>query len=163
MMIQRPQYMTLALLGILSMLSMIFALGWQYLGNLQPCPLCTYQRIPFIITLVAVGSLFLFCSKNDRSAQRILTFLGICFLGNTLLAGYHTGIEHGWWVEPASCSVKNKFSSMEDIEAMLSATKAASCKTVLWRFLGLSMTEYVVFLSLTLSALCFWSKKYGKE
>lgn len=159
-MIQRPYHMTLALLGILSAASMAFALGWQYIGNLQPCPLCTYQRIPFIIALVTTGSLFLFFSKNDRLGQHALVFLGICFLGNTLLAGYHTGIEHGWWVEPASCSIKNKFTSMEDIEAMLNATKAVSCKTVLWRFLGLSMTEYVAFLSLTLSALCFWSRKH---
>ncbi len=68
-------------------------LASQYLGGLQPCELCLYQRWPWGAAIV-LGLL----AAVIRPARRILVLLaGLVILLGGLLAVYHAGVEY-WLV-----------------------------------------------------------------
>src|SRR5690606_38242336 len=86
----RPRRIALvAGLGSLALLAGAFL--FQFAGGLQPCPLCIWQRWPHAVAGV-LGLIAL------ATPLRPIALLG---LATTLLgagiAGYHTGVEQGWW------------------------------------------------------------------
>lgn len=78
------------------------------------------------------------------------------------IAGYHTGVEQGWWQGLAACSAPDigSLSSDELFDRIMSAP-VARCDEIPWSFLGLSMAAWNGLLSLGLAAL--WTTAYASS
>lgn len=140
----RRQLPFFALLAALAPLAV--ALGAQYLGGLQPCPLCVWQRYPYVVAaLVAAIAWWAGTrSKNARTERALLLLTALAFLVSAGIAVFHVGVEHKWWEGTAGCVGSIDFSGMtvEEMAAALEATPPARCDEVAWSFLGLSMAGF---------------------
>ena len=124
---------------------MLGALGFQYIGDMPPCKLCYWQRYPHIAA-IAIGVLAIFL------AGRTLPVLGaLAALSTAAVGGYHTGVEHGWWPGPTSCtSGAVGDMSAEDLMAQIMSAPLVRCDDVPWELFTLSMASWNMIASLSL-------------
>lgn len=124
----------------------------EYIGGVDPCVLCLYQRIPY----VAAGAFAIFAIVGKRGGftqQMALAGCGIAFMAGMSLAIYHFGVEEGFW--QSSCSSTQAMNlSLEDLKASIMAEPVKSCDQKDWVVFGLSITVYNTLSSL---ALMIWS------
>jgi len=73
-----------------------------YLGH-QPCKLCIYERVPYILSVFLILEMIFF-KKNIKIT---LLLLSLIFVASTILALYHLGIEQGFLEELFVCESKN--------------------------------------------------------
>ena len=89
-----------------SVLTLGAAYVFQVLGY-APCDLCWYQRYPYM-AIIAIAGLFLVAAKMGRtSAATLNNILVLCVLllfADSAIAGFHVGVEYGWWQGPTACS-----------------------------------------------------------
>lgn len=146
-----------------SVIAISAALYSEVALNLEPCILCIYQRIPFVIGGV-FGIVGLFLRKNPKAANIILGFLSVNFLVNSGIAGYHTGVEQKWWASKVEgCSANfgdlgaadTPASTQSILENILSAP-TGNCAEIPWQdpIIGLSMANYNVLLCLGIFIVC---------
>ena len=68
------------------------------------------------------------------------------------LAVFHTGVEQHWWLGTSGCAIQPlRGKTPQDLRAALLHTVSARCDEVTWTFLGLSMANWNVPLSLGLA------------
>ena len=113
------------------------AFGFQHIGDLPPCPLCVWQRWPHAAA-IAIGILFVFRRHPTIACSAALALA--CGAG---IAGYHVGVENGWWSGLSTCGS----AALEDMsgDALLDFSKpinVARCDEIAWSFLGLSMAAW---------------------
>jgi disulfide bond formation protein DsbB len=133
------------LLALACALILLTALGLQYLGGLAPCHLCVLQRWPYV-ALVALGLI------GWRWQPRLVLGLAIvALLVGAGLAGYHFGIEQGWWALPESCIAGGSAQSLEELKRLL-AQAAPTCDQVRFTLLGLTLAGWNFLASLALAA-----------
>ncbi|MFL2769540.1 MAG: disulfide bond formation protein B [Rhodospirillaceae bacterium] len=135
------------------------AAAWiaQYIFGLFPCKLCLYQRLPYY-GVVACSLLALMPVMDPDSRRSVVTLIALLFLTTSGIAGFHVGVEKGWW--DSSCSISSSsFFSIDDIRTALQKPGIASCDEVPFRFLGLSIATYNMIAGLALASLAFWTTK----
>lgn len=142
-----------ATLMVASLAALAFALAAQYVFNLQPCILCLYQRAPYAVAVI-LGSVALL---KPTHARGLLVFMGTCFVVGIAIAGFHTGVEHGWWEGTKACGGNGlpQNASLDDMKKYLSAQPIVRCDVAGWKLFGLSMTEYNFGYSALLAAMTF--------
>jgi len=123
----------------------------QYLGGLQPCPLCLYQRWPWWIA----GGLAVLALRPGLS-RAALAAAGLAVWVGGGIAAYHVGIEQQWWAGPASCSGLATPDSLEALRAQIFAAPVILCDEIAWSLFGVSMAGYNALLSLATGAGLFW-------
>ena len=136
-------------LGIISLLSLIFAFFMQHFFELNPCDLCILQRYPhYGILIVTILCLLKFSPKFCIYSILILSIISIFF------SLYHTLVELNLIENFKECSsnVVNNFNEIISVEKLLSI-KPIRCDIVTWSFLGLSMTNWNLVLSIILSII----------
>ena len=78
------------------------ALLSQYVGGLQPCELCLYQRWPYygviMLTLIALAL------GRSGAARAVTAIAGLAFLAGAAVAFYHVGVEQHWFAGPTACT-----------------------------------------------------------
>lgn len=133
-----------------SLLLLLGAFGFQYLGGLAPCPLCLWQRWPHGAAIL-LGVLILFWPARPLAA-----LAGLAVLGGAAIGLYHGGIERGWWQGPVTCTAPEPGAvpAGELVDQIL-ATPVVLCDQVAWSWLGVSMAEWNALLSLVLAILWF--------
>jgi disulfide bond formation protein DsbB len=132
--------LALASLGIL-----LTAFGVEYLAGAAPCHLCILERWPYA-ALIVVGLI------GWRWRPRAMLGLAVLvLLGSAGLAGYHVGVEQGWFALPASCAASGQASSIEELKQLL-AEAPPTCDQVSFTLLGLSLAVWNVVTSLALAA-----------
>ncbi|MEX1110057.1 MAG: disulfide bond formation protein B [Dongiaceae bacterium] len=140
----RRQLPLFALLAALAPLA--GALGAQYLGGLQPCPLCLWQRYPYVVAvLLAAIAWWMGARGNNAAAERVLLLLvALAFLVSAGIAVFHVGVEQKWWEGTAGCVGSIDFSGLtvEEMAAALEDTAPARCDEIAWSFLGISMAGF---------------------
>ncbi|MBL4804640.1 MAG: disulfide bond formation protein B [Alphaproteobacteria bacterium] len=142
---------------LVSVFALAAALYSEVALDLEPCILCIYQRIPFVIGAL-FGIIGLALRKKAKVVNWILAALGVNFLINSGIAFYHTGVEQKWWVSAVEgCAVPN-FGDSEPqsiLEDILSAPTAA-CSEIPWQdpIIGLSMANYNVVLCFGIALAC---------
>jgi len=131
------------------------ALYSQFALGLEPCVLCLYQRIPFLVAIV-LGLCGLW-ARNDTSAVKILLALcAVAFLVNSGLATYHTGVELKWWASAVEgCAVPDFNADPSLLEKMLTSP-AASCSDIAWKdpYFGFTMANYNIVYNFVLFLGC---------
>ena len=130
--------------------SLIAAFIIQYGLGHQPCKLCIYQRIPYILSIFLIIELIFF-KKNEKTT---LLLLSLIFTISAILAFYHFGIEQGFFTESFVCESTN-FSETLTKDQLLEELKRnpISCKDVNFTVLGFSLASINVIFSLVLSAI----------
>jgi disulfide bond formation protein DsbB len=142
---------TASLLVALTAVAVLLAvLGFQYLGGAAPCPLCIWQRYPYgaLIALGVIG-----CFWRPRP---MLGLGALVLLIGAGLAGYHYGIEQGWFALPASCAASGQADSIEQLRQMLREAPPA-CDQVRFTVLGLSLAAWNLLASLGLAGFAAYA------
>ena len=122
----------------------------QYELGHQPCKLCIYQRIPYILSIFLIIELIFF----KRNEKNTLLLLSLIFIISVILAFYHFGIEQGFFTESLVCE-STSFSETLTKDQLLEQLKqnTISCKDVSFKVLGLSLASINVIFSLVLSVI----------
>ncbi len=122
----------------------------QYQLGHQPCKLCVYQRIPYIVAILLLIKI-IFIKKYEKITLLILFFV---FIGSAILAFYHFGIEQGFFRETFACSAENQLKTISKEELLEQLSKnVISCKDVSFKILGLSLAAINSIFSLLLSGI----------
>jgi disulfide bond formation protein DsbB len=140
-MTERQGPFPLALLLLLGAIApLVVAFASQYLGGLQPCELCIWQRWGYGAA-IALAVLALILPRARRRAGALLTSLAL--LGVAGLALFHVGVEQHWWQGLASCSGNLNFNqSLADLEKQVMETPVIPCDRPAWTMFGISMAGY---------------------
>ena len=130
--------------------SLIAAFIIEYALGHQPCKLCIYERVPYILSIFLIIELIFF-KKNEKTT---LLLLSLIFIISGILAFYHFGIEQGFFTESFVCNSAN-FSETLTKDQLLEQLKQnpISCKDVSFRILGLSLATINIIFSLILSVI----------
>ena len=134
------------LLFLGSAVLLLGAYGFQYIGGLQPCVLCIYQRLPHLAILLLTLAAILLVSRPP--ATLLLSLLaGLVLLASAGIAGYHVGVEQKWWEGPADCQASGTAETVAALRAQLLEKPVARCDEVPWSLFGVSMAGYNMLIS----------------
>lgn len=149
-------------LAAVSIGALAFALFTQYVGGLEPCILCKYQRIPYFSVILFAGLGFAYQRADHVGIARLIGFV---FLAGASLAFYHVGVEQHWWVAATSCSGTGSTpTSFSEFQKLLDTKMPKRCDQIDWTLFGLSMTVYNVAGSLALAGVSFYgAAQIGKN
>ncbi len=144
-------------LGLLAMsIAMLGgAYGFQYLGGLQPCPLCLYQRWPWWIA-GGLAILALLFARQLRFRRALSTLGALAVLAGAGIALYHAGIEQLWWAGPTSCTGAATPQTLEALRAQIFATPVIRCDDIPWSLFGISMAGYNALASFATGGGALW-------
>jgi disulfide bond formation protein DsbB len=128
----------------------------QVVLQLEPCPLCIFQRIGIAV----IGLLFLAAAVHDpkRWGARVYGSLQlVASLATVGIAARHLWIQHQPEGSVPACGAT--LSYMLDILPLTAVirkvlTGSGECARVTWRFLGLSMPAWVLIAAV---ALALWA------
>ncbi len=144
-------YGRILLAGAGSLLLLTAALGYQYLGELAPCPMCIWQRWPHVVAvLIALtATTVLWRLRRPLAVAGALTMTVGAGLG-----AYHAGVEQGWWPGPTSCSgVDPSGLTPDELLTRLSQAPLVRCDEIAWDFLAISMAGWNGLISAGLALL----------
>ncbi len=146
-MIDRPYSLPLGLLFI-SIAILGGAYAFQYLGGLQPCTLCLYQRWPWWVAGV-LALLALFIVADRRLCRALVALSALSVLIGAGIAFYHVGVEQQWWAGPTACSGGGGTpQTLEELRTQVLSAPAVRCDEVAWSLFGISMAGYNGLISL---------------
>lgn len=131
------------------------ALLSQYVGGLQPCELCLYERWPYYAIVAVMLPAILSRATNIVRAALVLSVL--IFLGSSALASYHVGVEQHWIEGPTACTSDLPASSPEALLEALQGRQPAQCDVVQWSFHGISLAGLNLAVSLAPTAFSLWA------
>ena len=124
------------------------ALLFQYVGGLEPCSLCIWQRWPHLAVIVAA-----FIGLRGVMPR---CMLWLTFIAGSISAGlgsYHAGIEYGFWAGPAGCTANLALDGdIKTLTQQLLNTPLVRCDEVPWSLFGLSMAGWNALISLDIIA-----------
>ncbi|HKK22348.1 MAG TPA: disulfide bond formation protein B, partial [Pseudohaliea sp.] len=126
-------------------------LAWQYLGGVEPCILCIYQRWPYV-AVAALAAAGLVLDRRPAARAAIIALCGVALLIGAGIAGFHVGVEQHWWAGTADCFADPLAagSSIDALRAQLLAEPVVPCDEVTWSLFGISMAGYNFLISLGL-------------
>ena len=131
-------------------LVLISAFVIEYGLGHQPCKLCIYERIPYILSILLIIKI-LFFKKYEKITLFILFLI---FTASAILAFYHFGIEQGFFSESFECKAGNLSGTLSKEQLLEQLNKnSISCKEVSFRVLGLSLATINTILSIILSVI----------
>ena len=142
------QRLGLIIVGGISTTLLVGALLFQYVGGLEPCNLCIWQRWPHLAVIIAA-----FIGLRGVMPRGMLWLTFIAGSISAGLGGYHAGIEYGFWAGPAGCTANLVLDG--DIKALtqqLLITPLERCDEVPWSLFGLSMAGWNALISLDIIA-----------
>jgi len=137
--------------GAVSLLLIVGALLFQYVGHYPPCEMCHWQRWPHIaVAVIGLGGGALLAGgiMPARSAPMLaaLAVLGVAVSG--ALGVFHGGVEWHFWPGPAACTTGFHYTGGPiDLNAPV-----PHCDIAAWRLFGISMAGYNAVISLGAAA-----------
>ncbi len=121
------------------------AYGSQYIGGLFPCEMCWWQRYPHF---AAVGiSLVAFAVGNPVYRKTLVALAALAIATSGVIAGYHAGVEYGWWEGLTACTSSVSGSGEDLLKAIMNAP-LTRCDVAPWSLFGISLAGYNFLLSL---------------
>jgi disulfide bond formation protein DsbB len=139
----------LLLLGPSALLGGAFA--FQYLGGLNPCEMCIWQRWPHGIALV-LATLALAFPASLRAWPLALAAVGVAVSAG--IGVFHAGVEQKWWQGPATCSATELGAG--DFLANVLVAPVVQCDQIAWSLAGISMAGYNAIVSLLIAGASLW-------
>ena len=149
-MLKRENNLILIVILFFVSLVLISAFVIEYGLNHQPCKLCLYERIPYILSILLIIKI-LFVKKYEKITLFILFLI---FITSAILAFYHFGIEQGFFSESFVCKAGDLPGTLSKEQLLQQLNKnSISCKDVSFRVLGLSLATINTILSIMLSVI----------
>jgi len=133
----------------ISIFALICAYIVEYIMHFAPCPLCIYQRFPYLC-LIKISITALIFKKISKYTLIFISFTLLCAC---LLAFYHAGIEHGIFEPSAICSSLihiPEHLSIKHIKEIFYSQPITSCTKAAFKMFKLSMSEWNLLLNLGL-------------
>jgi disulfide bond formation protein DsbB len=129
------------------------ALLFQYVGGLQPCELCLYQRWPYY-TVIVLSALALAAGRRGVTVAAT-GIAALAFVIGAGLAFYHVGVEQHWFAGPGACTgVSAGGGGVDDFRARLMAQQPVRCDEPQWALFGVSLAGWNLLASLALVVFC---------
>ena len=149
-MLERENNLILIVILFFVSLVLISAFVIEYMLGHQPCKLCLYERIPYILSILLIIKI-LFFKKYEKITLFILFLI---FIASAVLAFYHFGIEQGFFSESFVCKIGDLSGALSKEQLLEQLNKnSISCKDVSFRVLGLSLATINAILSIILSVI----------
>ncbi len=137
---------------------------FQFVEQLEPCPLCISQRIAILLT----GIIFLVATlHNPKTMGRKIYAIaaGLSALCGAAISSRHVWLQNLPPEEVPECGpgleyIFENFPLTETLKLMLNGT--GECADVLWTFLGLSIPAWTLIAFVLLAALSIsqiWNDK----
>ena len=128
--------------------------AFERIGGMAPCLLCLDQREAHW-TALGVGAVLLVLAQLGaaRLVAAGLGALAMVYLFSAGLAGFHAGVEWGFWPGPDGCAPPTRADmaglNTDDILGSLDrpGPEGPSCSEAAWRMLGVSMAGYNALIS----------------
>lgn len=136
----------------------------QYGFGLKPCILCLYQRVPYFVAIGLGAAAFLAAFRYPKLVTLLLACAGATFIVGAGIAGFHAGVEYGWWKGLASCGgdILPENVSIEELRQSLTHQQIIRCDKPAWSLLGISMAGFNFAVSLALAFITFYLLKKNK-
>jgi disulfide bond formation protein DsbB len=116
---------TALLLALFAAAAPAFARLSEDLWGLAPCALCLWQRWPYW----AAAGFALAGAALPRFRRPLLALAGAAVLASGAVAGFHLGVEAGWWPSPlAGCQAAVRLPAGGGIDDLLRSMPAAPSK-----------------------------------
>jgi disulfide bond formation protein DsbB len=144
-----PATAGLLLLGPLGLLG--GAYGFQYLGGLNPCEMCWWQRYALMVAL-ALAALGWVAGRS----RPLLVLAALAVLANTGIAVFHAGVEQHWWPGITACAATAASGSSADIMGQIMAQPLIRCDAIAWSLFGISMAGWNAIISAGIGGLALW-------
>ncbi len=142
----------------ISSLILTGALIIENIYGADPCKLCIYERIPYLLSIFVCFGGYYF--KNKKTW---LILLIIIFVLSAVLSGYHFGIEKGIFLEFSGCiNESNKILDKDEILKSLQKINSG-CKNVNFTILGLSLATINFLISFVLTVINIYIYKHEKN
>jgi len=131
---------------VMCVVLMAYAYYSQFHGGLEPCVLCIFQRVAVII----LGIIFLIAFLHDPKivgARIYGTLLFISAAAGSAVSIRHIYVQHlpDYLTPPCGPGLNYMFKTLPLNKFIIKAfTGTADCSVITWRFLGLSMPEWVL-------------------
>lgn len=161
-----PTTKALLFFGAISAAMLAAAHSFERLMDLPPCILCLKQREAYWLALAVCAAGLIAKTFHPRATRWALFGVSAAFAYGLVMAGYHVGVEQGWWAGPAGCSTVTI--SLGDIDlttALDQPVTGPSCADIAWQFLGLSMAAWngIILVGLVAASLsCALKGQYGR-
>ena len=144
-------YGRILLAGLGSLLLLLGAFGFQYIGELAPCPMCLWQRWPHAVAIV----LAILAVTLLWKARRPMAGVGAVVMAISAGLGvFHAGVEQKWWEGPGSCAGFDPAGlSTDQLLQQLQTAPLVACNEIVWDLFGITMAGWNALISLGLMAL----------
>lgn len=137
--------------GLAATLILAAAFGFQLAGY-HPCEMCWWQRYPYM-AIIAVAIVAKVAPKIPH--KTVLLLLALLFAVDAGLAGFHAGVEQGWWEGITTCTASiNSSASIEDALAAIDNAPLIRCDEIAWSLFGVSMAGYNFILAMAMTLFC---------
>ena len=150
----KPEFWDFTFIFLFSLSSSILAAAFwidKILG-FDPCILCIYQRIPYV--LIALVSIFAF--KYSAYRKLSLKLISTALVVGAAIAVYHTGVEKHWWDSAFQCSPNLDLSpelTYSEFLQNLNNAPISDCSKAAIKIAAFSLAEINVIFSFLLLAL----------
>jgi len=116
----------------------------EYAFGLYPCEMCWWQRYAhFAALLLALAALFL-----PRARAALLALSALAITAGAIIAGFHAGVEYGWWEGFTSCSSTVDFAAGGNaLDAVMNAP-LVRCDQAPWSLAGISLAGWNALISM---------------
>lgn len=143
---------------LLTVVAMLFALWLQHYQQLEPCPLCVFQRIAMMAT--GAVALLAFLHGPDRFGRRL--YAGLTVLAALVgigVAGRHVWLQHLPPDEVPSCGPGldywlDTFPLFEVVGKVLRGS--GECAEIDWVFMGITLPGWTLAVFAGLFVLAVW-------
>lgn len=139
-------------MALSSIIAMVAALYLQHYENLEPCPLCIFQRLAVLV--FGVISLAAFVHNRQTIGRRIYSGLAVlAAVAGVIVAGRHVWLQHLPPDLVPSCGPGLDYwlDALPLQEVINQVFKGSGeCAVVDWTLLGLSLPEWTLFLFISM-------------
>ncbi len=145
--------LSIALLAVSGLIMLLAAYYFQYILNMEPCPLCLMQRLCIVLFIIAAAVAV--WVQSPKARQNALSVAIFTVLAGLFFAGRQIWLQSLTDTEVPACmpglDVLIKYFPWKDVAHAL-FWGAGDCAEVDWQFLGLSMAAWVgiYFVSIAL-------------
>ncbi len=138
---------------VLGLATILGAWGSELIGGLSPCELCLEQRMAYYWGLPILALVLLLWNRLPLAVWYTAVAVGAAiFVWSTYMAGYHAGVEWGFWPGPTACTGTGSGLNFDDLSAG-TIERVVPCDAVQFRFLGLSLAGYNALISIAIVAM----------
>lgn len=141
-----------------SLAMLLGAWGFEYIGHYLPCALCYDQRYIHMAVIglgLASGIGLIVKPSLARFASWPIFAVALVLVYSAGFAGWHAGIEYGWWAGPETCTAGGAGSvdTASILRVLNGEATPPMCDEATWTLVGISMAGYNALISAAMAAV----------